>query len=318
MKVFSEPRVLVGKVLSEPGVLVNTQGVVGVLLVIGSAICFGTNPIFARLSYEAGTTPTTYLFLRFLIAAPALFILMRARGHAFPGGRLLIELVMLGSIGVGTTFCFYTALFYAPVNLIIVITYMYPTLVMLFSMAFLKNAITVYKVLALLLTIIGISLTIGMDYGEYGLGIALAAATAICHSLFLILGTHSIQKAGSFQATTVITISSVVMYGIYVAIQGLQLPTSAGGWCAIAASGLFSTALGLVVFFAGLKRMETANAAIISTFEVVVTASLGMAVLGEMLSIQKVFGACLVISAIAILAKNEYSATQVTISKRGL
>lgn len=306
------------KVFSEPGVLVNTQGIVGVLLVILSAICFGTNPIFARLSYEAGTNPTTYLFLRFLIAAPAMFILMHARGYAFPRGRILIELVMLGSIGVGTTFCFYTAIYYAPVSLIIVITYMYPTLVMLFSMLFLKKAITAFKILALFLSIIGISLTIGMDYGEYGLGIALAIATAICHSFFLILGTRSIQKAGSFQATTVITISSVVLYGLYVAIQGLQLPTNAGGWGAIAASGLFSTALGLVVFFAGLKRMETANAAIISTFEVVVTASLGMAILGELLSIQKVFGACLVISAIAILTKSEYSATQVTISKRGL
>ena len=58
MRVFSEPGVLVDKVLPEPRVLVNLEGIDGVLLVIFSAICFGTNPIFARLSYEAGTNPT--------------------------------------------------------------------------------------------------------------------------------------------------------------------------------------------------------------------------------------------------------------------
>ncbi len=65
---------------SELGVLVDMDGLVGVVLVILSAICFGTNPIFARLSYEAGSNPTTYLFIRFLIAAPVMFMVIGAKG----------------------------------------------------------------------------------------------------------------------------------------------------------------------------------------------------------------------------------------------
>jgi hypothetical protein len=38
MRLFSEPRVLVDKVLSEPRVLVNLEGIVGVLLVIFSGM----------------------------------------------------------------------------------------------------------------------------------------------------------------------------------------------------------------------------------------------------------------------------------------
>lgn len=70
--------------LSELGVLVDMDGLAGVFLVILSAICFGTNPIFARLSYEAGANPTTYLFIRFLIAVPVMFLIMRARGYRIP------------------------------------------------------------------------------------------------------------------------------------------------------------------------------------------------------------------------------------------
>lgn len=47
---------------SELGVLVDMDGLIGVFLVMLTAICFGTNPIFARLGYEAGANPTTYLF----------------------------------------------------------------------------------------------------------------------------------------------------------------------------------------------------------------------------------------------------------------
>jgi len=291
---------------SELGVPIRVEGLNGLALIILSAICFGTNPIFARLSYEAGANPTTYLFIRFLIAAPVMFMVMRARGYKVPSGRLLVELITLGVIGAGTTFCFYTAIYYAPVNLIIVITYMYPMFVTLFSVGYLKQRITAVKIAALFLTVVGILCTVGMDYGGYGLGIVLSIAAAFCHSLFLILGSHSIQKAGSFQATTIILISSAIIYGFYVAIRGPHFPMTFYGWAATTASALFSTALGLVSFFAGLKRINTSNAAIISTFEVVVTATLAIAILGEALSMQKLLGACLVMSAVVILAKTEF------------
>ena len=89
--------------------------------------------------------------------------------------------------------------------------------------------------------------------------------------------------------------------------HGLRLPLAFYGWATVTASGLFSTALGMVLFFAGLRRINTSNAAIISTFEVVVTASLAVAILGEALSMLQIVGACLVISAVAFLAKSEYA-----------
>ena len=287
---------------SELGVPIRMEGLTGLILVTLSAICFGTNPIFARLSYEAGADPTTYLFLRFLIASPIMFVAMLLRDYKVPGGRLLAGLVLLSVIGAGTTFCFYTAIYYAPVNLIIVITYMYPTFVVLLSAAFLKQAITLMKILALFLSIAGIIMAVGVEYDGYGLGILLGIGAALCHSLFLILGSRFMQKAGSFQATTIIIIISAFIYGIYVGFQGPRLPVTFYGWVSVTASALFSTALGMVLFFAGLRRINTSNAAIISTFEVVVTASLAFAILGETLSMQKVVGACLVISAVVFLS----------------
>jgi drug/metabolite transporter (DMT)-like permease len=76
-----------------------------------------------------------------------------------------------------------------------------------------------------------------------------------------------------------------------------------------------STVLGLLAFYAGLKRIDTANAAIISTFEVVVVVTLAIIILGETISLPKIIGACMVITAVVILAKREYETAQAQISQ---
>lgn len=289
---------------------------IGVLLVALSAACFGTNAIFARMAYDTGTNPGTFLFIRFLIASPVMLIIMMARGRTIPRGKLLISLVLIGGIGLaGTTFCFYTAIQLAPVNLVIVIAYMYPTIVTLLSAAFLRQPITSYKIAALLMTFLGILFIIGLDSGGYFLGIILAIITAIFYSLYLIFGSLSIQRAGPFSASTVIILSSMAIFGIVVGVQGPQLPAAVSGWVAIVASALISTVLGLVVFFAGLKRIDTANAAIISTLEVVVAVALAIVILGETISWPKIIGGCLIISAVVLLAKSEHEAVQAKISQ---
>lgn len=288
---------------------------IGVFLVALSATCFGTNAIFARIGYDAGANPATFLFIRFLIASPIMLLILKAQDLAIPKGKLLISLTLIGGIGLaGTTLCFYTAIHLAPVNLIIVIAYMYPTVVTLLSAVFLKQPITGYKIAALLMTIVGILFAIGMDSGGYFSGIILAISAALFYSLYLIFGSLSIQKAGPFSASTVIILASTVIFGVVLVFQGLQWPMSVLGWLAVVASALISTVLGLIAFFEGLKRIDTANAAIISTFEVVVAVALAIVILGETLTLPKIFGGCLVISAVIILARSEYETARAKIS----
>jgi drug/metabolite transporter (DMT)-like permease len=291
------------------------ERLIGVFLVALSAACFGTNAIFARICYDAGANPATFLFIRFLIASPVMFLIMIAQGFTIPRGKLLVSLTLIGGIGLaGTTLCFYTAIHLAPVNLVIVIAYMYPTIVTLLSAVFLRQPITGYKIVALLMTVVGILFTIGMDSGGYFLGIILAVSAAIFYSLYLIFGSLSIQKAGPFSASTVIILAATGIYGIVLGFQGPQWPMNISGWLAIIASALISTVLGLTAFFEGLKRIDTANAAIISTFEAVVAVALAIIILGEMLTLPKIFGGGLVIAAVIILARSEYETARAKIS----
>lgn len=287
---------------------------IGVFLVALSAALFAANPIFARIGYDAGANTATYLFMRFLFASPLTFLIMKLQGDSIPRGKLLVSLILLGGISVGTVFCFFMAIRLAPVNLIIIITYMYPTIVTMFSSVILKEPITGFKIAALLLTIVGILLAIGVDSGGYISGILLAIGTACFHSFYLIFGSISIQKAGPFSASTVVILTTLVVFGIVLGVQGPQWPVTTSGWLAIITSGLVSTALARIIFFAGLRRIEIANASIISTLEAVVAIILAIIILGETITVQKVLGAGLVISAVIILAKREYETAHPKIS----
>lgn len=287
---------------------------IGIFLIVVAASSFATSPIFARIAYDAGANPNTFLFIRFAIAATVLTLIMVFNGLQWPLGRLLVSLVLIGGVCfAGLNLSFYTALTLAPVNLVIVIAYMYPALVTLLSALFLKQPITNQKIAALFLTLVGVVVTTGLDWGGQYLGIVLAITTAVIYSVYFTFGSLSIRKAGPVPSSAVIFISTTIVYGVLVTIQGLELPTALSGWVAIALCALFSTVFGIVCLFAGLKRIDPANTAMISTLEVIVASALAILILGETMSLSKILGTCMIIFAIIILGKSEYKTAQVRI-----
>ncbi len=287
---------------------------IGIFLIIVAAASFATSPIFARIAYDAGANPNTFLFIRFAIAATVLTLIMVFKDFQWPRGRLLASLILIGGVCfAGLNLSFYTALTLAPVNLVIVIVYMYPALVTLLSALFLKQPITNQKIAALFLTLVGVVVTTGLDWGGQYLGIVLAITTAAIYSAYFTFGSLSIRKAGPVPSSAVIFISVTVVYGVLMTIQGFKLPTALSGWTAIILCALFSTVFGIVCLYEGLKRIDPANTAMISTLEVVVATALAVLILGETMSLSKIIGTCMIISAVIILGKSEYKTAQARI-----
>jgi len=265
----------------------------GVFLITVSAISFGTMASFARIAYDGGSDPITVLFLRFTIAGIFMLAIMVAKGMAYPRGRTLVTLVFMGALGyVGLSFAFFTALTMAPAGLVAILLYLYPAFVTLLATAFLKRPVTLLKFVALSLTFGGTLLIIGLDSGSgQTLGIVLAITAAVLYSVYIVVGSKVISNAGAFQASTIIIISAGVAFSGIVAVKGVKFPGTALGWVAVLAIALVSTALAIVAFFAGLKRIDPANAFMISTLEPVVTVALAVVVLGETLTLNKILGA---------------------------
>jgi len=285
------------------------QYLIGVFLIIVSGISFGAAAIFARFAYEAGTNPITLLFLRFGIASICMIFIILVRKNPLPRGRILIGLVLMGALGyVGQSFCYFTGLTLASAGLVALLLYLYPAIVTVISVIFLKEPVSKLKITALVLALAGTVLTIGPAGGGQPLGIILSLGAAFIYSIYILVGSKIVKQGTAIQSSTVIIISAAVVYGGLLSAQGPAFPVTLSGWISVIALALISTVLAVVTFLAGLERVGPMNASTLSTIEPVVTVVLASLILGETITPLRILGGMMILLAVIFLARGELPA----------
>lgn len=282
----------------------------GMFLVIISAVGFGAIAIFAKTAYSAGSDPVSVLFLRFSIASFVMIPLTLARGIRFPQGKSLLALILMGGFGyVGVSFCVFTALTMASASLVVILLYLYPVVVTIFSALLLKEPITRLKILALILALIGTVLTIGPGGGGQPLGILLAVTAPLIYAAYILVGSRVLRQVPVLSSSIVVMISASLVFGGAVAAKGLNLPQTWQGWGGVLGIALLSTVIAIITFFAGLERVGPTNASLLSTFEPITTVILAVFFLGEEIRPIRILGGLLVLMAVVLLAKTEFKST---------
>ncbi len=291
---------------------------IGVFLILISGSSFGTLAIFARLAYEDGVTPITLLFLRFGIASLCMLLIMWLRGIPIPRGWILLGLAFMGGIGyVGQALSYFTALTLIPAGLVALLLYLYPAIVTILAMIILKERISKWKMIALLIALGGTVLTIGPTGGGQFLGVIFGLAAAFIYSIYILVGSKITKQVTAIQSSTVVIVSAAIVSGGLVAIKGPAFPATVSGWASVIAIALISTILAIVTFFAGLERVGPTNASTFSTVEPAVTVVLASMVLGETISFLRIIGGMMIILAVIILARSEVPPNERTKSTNG-
>ncbi len=258
----------------------------------------------ARVAYSAGTNPITLLFVRFSTAFILMLIIILVRKTSLPRGRTLLYLVLLGAVGyVGQSLCYFTALTMTSASLLALLLYLYPVLVTVLSVIFLKDRITAIKLGALVLALTGSALTIGFKGEGNPFGIMLGIGAAVIYSVYIVAGSKVMQSVQALPASTVIIGSAALVYSGLAAVQGPVFPETAGGWLAILGVAVLCTVVAIGSFLAGMERIGPSNASTVSTLEPVVSVLMASLVLGETLSPLKIVGGVLILSAVMILTR---------------
>jgi drug/metabolite transporter (DMT)-like permease len=279
--------------------------VTGISLITISAASFGTLAIFGRFLYADGLDTFTMLFLRFGFAALLMSAILLARREKFPRGKILLQLIGMGALGyVGQSFSYLTAIKYASAGLVALLLYLYPVFVFVLSVILLREKVTLLKVSALVLALIGTALTVDPAGGQW-LGILFSIAAALIYSVYIIVGTNVMKHVSVVQSSTVIFASAAAVYGILMAINGMHLPSTNVGWLNIVGIVLIATVIPVVAFLAGLERIGPTNAAMLSTLEPVVTVLLAAWIFDERLTPLVMLGGGLILVAVIFLARSE-------------
>jgi drug/metabolite transporter (DMT)-like permease len=279
---------------------------VGALYIAVSAIAFGAMAIFARIARDSGADVVTVLFLRFLIAAVLMSVVMLASGRRWPSSRNLAILAAMGGIGyVAQSFSFFSALNYASAGLVALLLYLYPFLVTVLGAVFLRRRLTATRIVAVLAALAGTALTIGGGISGQPMGIALGIGAALIYSVYILVGSRVMSEEAPLAAATVVMIAAAVVFGGVVTVIGAAWPQDGMGWAAVVLIAVVSTVVAMVSFFVGMQKLGAADAATLSTLEPVVTFVLAAMFLGEPILPNQFAGGAVILGAVIWLTRSE-------------
>jgi len=281
----------------------------GAISVAAAASIWGTLGIFAKILYAEGVSFEALVAVRASVGWVAVFGFVLATGGV---GSLRVArrdlgfLIPLGLIGIGAFYLFY---FYtvreSEVGTAAILLYSSPAFVVLLAWLFLREPLGPAKILALLLTVGGVSLVAGA-YDPANLGVTpvvllTGLLAGLTYGLYSIFGR---PVAGRLSPAVILTYALFFGAALLVPVAGPTLDTlvglSAGSYALLLLLSVVHTALAFALYTFGLRRLGAGRSAIVATVEPVVAGAIGVTLLGEGLTAPKVLGALLVLAGAAL------------------
>ena len=281
----------------------------GYLYVIGAAVMWASSGTAGKGLFLAGMTPFELVQLRVTLAslvmalgmailAPAqLKIRPRDAGYMLFLGGLVMAMVQ---------FTYFFAISKIQVVAAILIQYTAPVLVALYSVLFWGERLTLYKALALALSLVGCYLVVGA-YNVHLLhmnriGIISAVCSAFAFAAYTLMGERMMHR---YPPWTVVfyamLFASVTWNVVHPPLEFLRSSHTVLQWGLILYIVLFGTMAAFGLFFVGVNHIRSTRATITSTLEPISAGFIAFIFLGEALDPLQIFGAVLVIAAIVLL-----------------
>jgi drug/metabolite transporter (DMT)-like permease len=283
----------------------------GPVLCLVSAACFGAMAIFGKFAYDAGVSPAALVLVRFALAAVLLGTVLavrpdlrRAVTPAKPARAMAIA-VGLGACGYATqASLFFSALQRMNASLLSLILYTYPILVTVGAVLLGRERFTGRRGAALAAASGGTLLVLTGAGGPafQPVGAVMAFGAAVTYTVYILVADTVVDRLPP------VVLSALVMAGAAASLGGRALVTgdvdlrfAPVGWLWLLAIAVVSTVAAMLAFFAGLRRTSPSTAAILSTFEPVVTTGLAALAFGERLTPVQFAGGLLVLSSAVVL-----------------
>jgi drug/metabolite transporter (DMT)-like permease len=292
----------------------------GPALCLVSAACFGALAIFGKFAYDAGVSPPALLLVRFALAAALLWLVLLLRpdlrrADPAPDGspapappvtvRVLATAVGLGAIGYAAqASLFFSALRLMDASLLSLILYTYPVLVTVAAVLLGRDRLTARRGAALVTASTGTLLVLAGAGGAslHPLGALLGFGSAFVYTGYILVADTVVHRLPPVMLSALVMTGAAGAFAVRAAVTGgVDLTFAPVGWCWLACIALVSTVAAMLTFFAGLRRTGPSTAAILSTFEPVVTTALAALTLGELLAPVQLIGGALVLSSVVVL-----------------
>jgi len=280
--------------MSRPNILL------GAALAGAAGIGFAANSTAAKLAYEGGSNPLTYLSLRSALAAALVLtiILVLGRSTKMPWRRRLAA-IGLGAILAVYSYGLLAAIQFIPVALAVLIFYTFPLLTSIYMWISGRERPTWLSVGAILVAFFGLALALDVTSGQLSLeGVALAIMAALGITVVVVLNNRLVGTDDSRPITLHMMLSAMTLFVVITLVLGdFALPQTGLGWTGILV-GTSAYAFAIVTIFIAMSYAGAVPAALSLNLEPVASMFFGFVILGQTLSALQISGAALVIAAV--------------------
>jgi drug/metabolite transporter (DMT)-like permease len=124
----------------------------------------------------------------------------------------------------------------------------------------------------------------------------------VTYTAYILVSDRIVGAVDPLALSALVLAGATATFALAGLVTGtLDLALSGEAWLWLVLIALVSTVVAVSAFFAGLRRVGPSEAAILSTFEPIVTVALAFAALGERLTAPQLAGGALVLAAVILL-----------------
>lgn len=284
----------------------------GYIFAITSAVIYGCMPLMSKYIYADGVDPFTLVLLRNVFSLIPLGILAYTEHKT-----IKIPLKSLPGIGLIsvlgcciTPILLFSSYQFIPSGTATVFHFVYPAIVMLSGILFLKQKANIVNIICVLMCIIGIGLfyTPGQPLDPAGSVLALSSAISFAAYVLLLSRFDNRDVSGFLFSFYITLVSSIVSFVICLSTNNLNLPHTPLGWGLSVLFSLLVTTGAVVLFQQSAFLIGGERVSILSTLEPITSVIIGLLIFKESLGTRTIFGTVLVIAAsilIVIFGKKE-------------
>lgn len=266
------------------------------------AVVFSANHVSARVAFDHGASVATAVLTRSAVTAAVVFALLRLQGVplALPGATL-VRAALIGLVLCVQSYCLYSAVALIPVALALLAFNTFPVMLSLLSWAAGRGRPGLRAAIAMPVALAGLAIALDVWGKPLGAGVLWAFGAAFAFALVLLLTDLWLKDVdGRVRSMLAMATTAVVVAVIGGASGALAAPVDATGWIGVALLSVFY-GLAITSLFVVLPMLGSATYAVVLNFEPIAALFLAWVLLGQAIAPLQVFGAFVVMGAIAWL-----------------
>lgn len=278
----------------------KTKGIAyGVL----AAFIYGFTPILGKLTYLEGSNSISLTFYRNFLSIPFLFFMLKNKKIDLSinksEGKKLAILASLGSTLTALTL--YGAYNYISVGMTTTIHYIYPVLVTAVCVLIFKENISKEKIIALILSTLGVMLFFEGNFSIIGVFLALLSGVAYAAHI-LYIDKSGLNAMYPFKIAFYLSIfSSFYLFVAGIISRNLVFAMTSRGWLLTVAVAFFVSFLANTFIPIGVKYAGPTVTSIVGMFEPITSVVLGILILKEPVTARSILACILILAGVFIV-----------------